>query len=86
MITESPQIASLELIQESSRSLIFKGQTLGGEEVLIKEDLTGDQGRLFNETNITGKSSHPEMNSGVVLHQGKLVLCCLLYTSDAADE
>lgn len=74
MITESPQIASLELIQESSRSRILKGQTSGGVEVLIKEDLTGDQGRLFNETSITGKSSHPEMNSGVVLHQGKLVM------------
>ena len=74
MIIESPQIVSLDLIHESSRSRLFKGQTSGGEEVLIKEDLTGDQGRLFNETSITDKSFHPEMNSGVVLHQGKLVM------------
>lgn len=74
MLIESPQIVSLDQIYESSRSRLSKGQTSGGEVVLIKEDLTGDQGRLFNETSITGKSFHPEMNSGVVLHQGKLVM------------
>ena len=74
MFTESPKIISLDAIHESSRSRLFKGQTSDGAEVLIKEDLTGDQGRLFNETSITGKSFHSEMNSGVVLHQGKLVM------------
>ncbi|PZV84380.1 putative ATPase [Algoriphagus aquaeductus] len=73
MIIDSPQITDLELIHESSRSRIFKGQATH-EEVLIKEDLTGDQGRLFNESSITVKSFHPEMNSGVVLHQGRLVM------------
>lgn len=62
MIIESPQIVSLDLIYESSRSRLFKCQTSGSEEVLIKEDLIGDQARLFNETSITGKSFHPEMN------------------------
>ena len=74
MIIESPQIISLDLIHESARSRLFKGQTSGGDEVLIKEDLTSDQGRLFNETSFTGKSFHPEMNSRVVLYQGKLVM------------
>lgn len=74
MIPESPKIISLDAIHESSRSRVFKGQTSDGTEILIKEDLTGDQGRLFNETSITGKSFHGEMNSGVVLHQGKLVM------------
>lgn len=73
MITESPQVTDLQLIHESSRSRLFKGQALG-KEVLIKEDLTGDQGRLFNESSIAGRSFHSEMNTGVVLHQGKLVM------------
>lgn len=73
MITESPQVTDLVLIHESSRSRLFKGLALG-REVLLKEDLTGDQGRLFNESSIAGRSFHAEMNSGVVLHQGKLVM------------
>lgn len=73
MITESPQVTDLQLIHESTRSRLFKGQALG-RDVLIKEDLTGDQGRLFNESSIAGRSFHSEMNTGVVLHQGKLVM------------
>lgn len=74
MIFDSPALGSLDLIYESPRSRLFKGKNDRGEEILLKEDLTGDQGRLFNETSISGKSSHPELNSGVVLYQGKLVL------------
>lgn len=73
MITESPQVTDLILIHESTRSRLFKGQAMG-RDVLIKEDLTGDQGRLFNESSIAGRSFHSEMNTGVVLHQGKLVM------------
>ncbi|WP_111670411.1 adenylate/guanylate cyclase domain-containing protein [Algoriphagus litoralis] len=74
MFSESPQIASLELIYESGRSRLFQGKTSNGEDLLIKEDLTGDQARLFNEISITSQSFHTEMDSGVVLHQGKLVM------------
>jgi len=74
MFSESSQITSLEIIYESGRSRLFQGKTSSGDELLIKEDLTGDQGRLFNEINITSQSFHAEMGSDIVLHQGKLVM------------
>lgn len=71
---EIPQIQKLKLHYESHRSKLFTGQSESGDTILLKEDLTGDLGRLHNEAMISGRSSHNEVNSQVILYNGRVVM------------
>ncbi|NVJ85680.1 MAG: AAA family ATPase [Algoriphagus sp.] len=74
MIREIGEIHSLKLLYESKRSKLFTGSNEGGENVLIKEDLTGDLGRLHNEAMISNRSPHAGFNPQVILYNSRVVM------------
>lgn len=73
-MNELPQIEKLHLLHESHRSKLFTGKSETSNTVLIKEDLTGDLGRLHNEASISTRSFHAQVNSQVMLYNGRLVM------------
>lgn len=73
-MSETLAISDIELFYESSRSRIYKGLSNSGETILLKNDLTGDISRLYNEASITNKSQFLPLNSNVILHEGQPVI------------
>ncbi len=71
---ESLEIKDLELLYESQRSKIFTGVDGNSDTVLLKEDLTGDLGRLHNEVMISEQSGSQKTESQVILYNARVVM------------
>ena len=69
-----PQIRELTLLYESQRSKLFTGKNESGTNVLIKEDLTGDLGRLHNEALISGQKTSHLSDCQVLLYNARVVM------------
>jgi len=73
-IVETIDVKEAELFYESNRSRLFKGKSQKGDFILLKDDITGEKGRLFNEAMLTEKVAFHDLNPQVLIYEGRQVI------------
>ncbi len=74
MQTESIEVKEAELFYESNRSKLYKGVSHKGEVILLKDDTTGEKGRLYNEATLTEKVAFHDLNPQILIYEGRQVI------------
>ncbi|MHA7128967.1 adenylate/guanylate cyclase domain-containing protein [Algoriphagus namhaensis] len=74
MSVKSIEVKKLELFYESERSKIYRGSSAAGDLILLKDDITGEKSRLYNEASLTEKVAYQNLDPQILIYQGKPVI------------
>jgi predicted ATPase/class 3 adenylate cyclase len=73
-MNEIPEIKQLKIISENQRSRVYLADGDNGQQMLIKEDVSGDLSRLHNEVFISSSLKEGHFDSRMMLYNGNVVL------------